>query len=194
MMETYYRILKHGADGKLVKDSGLLPSRSYVIQFLELVGAFFTGGNVEATDTSGAEAYIWADAHILENIGNVKAAAEDDTYGIVVGTNAGTSAEDNEDHALDTKILHSGIGAANKLNYQAVTTISAREVGANVDMDITRTFINETGGNITVKEIGLIVKQVSVIKYHLMLRDVVADELVADAETLTVIYTLRTTA
>jgi len=192
MIETYYRILKHDPDGKLVKDSGLIPSRSYVIQFLELLGAIFDGsGNVNATATDGTEDIIYDTTFMYKN-GTVNPIAGDDDWGIVVGTNAGTTAEDNENYALDTKILHSGVGEANKLNYQAVTMIAAREVGLNVDLDVARTFLNETGSPITVKEIGLI-SRCEPPNYHLILRDVVTDEEVLDAETLTVVYTLRTT-
>ena len=195
MIETYYRILKHDSEGKLVKDTGLIESHSYVIQFLELVGGILDGGGgvTTATDVTGAESTIVKNV-VVTNITRVDAPVNDDTYGIVVGTNAGVTAEDNENYSLDTKILHSAVVAANKLNYRAVTFIAPRLVGANIDLDITRPFINETGGGITVKEIGLICKNSSDTKYHLLLRDVVADELVADAETLTVVYVLRTTA
>lgn len=192
MMETYYRFLKHDSKGELIKDSGLHPSRSYVIQFLELIEAFHSNATKDATDTAGAESELLGAANI-ENYGRLSAAVSDDTFGIVVGVNTGASAEDNEDYALDTKMLHSGVGAADKINYQAVTLIDARVVGANIDLDISRTFLNETGGPLTIKEIGVICKNVSATKYHMLLRDVVADELVADGETLTVVYTLRTT-
>ena len=194
MLQPYYRILKHDPEGKLVKDSGLIPSHSYVIQFLELIGAIFDSpGLVEATDVDGAEGYIYRNAGTFANVGRVNAGAGDDTHGIVVGTNAGVTAEDNENYALDTKIEHSGVGAAGKLNYQAVTLIAARVVGPNMDMEVTRAFLNETGNTITVKEIGIICKEVDFTKYHLLLRDVVSDEDVLDGYTLTVVYTLRTT-
>ncbi len=195
MIETYYRILKHDSAGKLVKDTGLIESHSYVIQFLELIYGLLVAylSDIDATDTANAETRLISSAVAITSAGRCDAAGGDDAYGIVVGTNAGPSAEDNLDFDLDTRILHSAVGAADKLNYQAVTFQAAQEVGANVDVEVTRTFVNETGGGITVKEIGLITKQLTGPKYHLMLRDVVADELVADGETLTVIYILRTT-
>ena len=193
-LKIYYRTLKHDPDGKLVKDTGLIPSGSYVIQFLELMKGLLDGQAKFVTDVDEAEGYIIRDNQVMNTNGRVKAPVSNDEYGIVVGTNDGSSAEDNEDYALDTKILHSGIGAAGCLNYQAVTFVVTREVGPNIDFDISRTFLNETGVGITVKEIGIICRHSGFDHYHLFLRDVVADELVGDAETLTVIYTLRTTA
>lgn len=194
MIETYYRIMKHDPDGVLVSDTGLLPSHSYVIQFLEILDPIWHKNTKIATDVDGAETVL-VDAFddYQGQAAQVDAGVGADTWGVVVGTNAGTTAEDNENYALDTKILHSGIGDANKLNYQAVTFVTPRVVGPNVDLDIARTFLNETGNTITVKEIGIIVKNTIDTKYHLILRDVVADEAVDDGETLTVIYILRTT-
>lgn len=193
MLETYYRILKHDPKGKLIEDSGLMSSDSYVIQFLELVEAFNSQIDKIATDVDGAESVLVDSSDDCDTKGRVDASAGDDAYGVVVGTNAGTTAEDNENYALDTKILHSAIGDAGELNYQAVTLVDARVIGANIDFDISRAFLNETGNPITVKEIGIICKNTTDTKYHLLLRDVVTDEEVADGYTLTVVYTLRTT-
>lgn len=193
MIETYYRILKHDPDGRLVKDTGLLPSHSYVIQFLEMVEGFFNGVTRNATAVDGAEKIIVQSNQDIRFGGVVASGVGSDSNGIVVGTNAGTTAEDNENYALDTKILHSAVGEANKLNYQSTTFVAPRVVGPNIDFDINRTFLNETGGGITVKEIGIIAKWSLTPHYHLLLRDVVADEAVADGETLTVVYVLRTT-
>ncbi|GAG87019.1 unnamed protein product [marine sediment metagenome] len=46
MIETYYRILKHDPAGKLVKDTGLVQSHSYVVQFLELMDGIFTDRDI----------------------------------------------------------------------------------------------------------------------------------------------------
>ncbi|HUW46256.1 MAG TPA: hypothetical protein VMW50_10745 [Dehalococcoidia bacterium] len=191
MMETYYRLLKHDPEGKLVKDSGLIPSHSYVIQFLELIEAFFDSKDKSATDVDSAESVLMDISDGLGSKGLVSAGVGDDTYGIVVGTNDGATSEDNENYALDTKIA-SGAGAG-QLTYQAVTFVAPRIVGTNIDFDVSRTFLNETAGNITIKEIGLICKNTTDTKYHLLLRDVVADEVVGDGLTLTVVYVLRTT-
>ena len=193
MIETYYRILRHDPGGRLVSDTGLIPSHSYVIQFLEIFDAIWNRTDKNATDVDGAETRMITTAIALSNQGRVDAGVGADTYGLVVGTNAGTTAEDNENYSLDTKILHSGIGDAGKLNYQALTFVAPHVDAPNVDFHLSRAFLNETGVGITVKEIGLIIRNSTSGTFHMILRDVVADELVGDDETLTVIYTLRTT-
>jgi len=192
MFETYYRILKHDSEGRLIKDTGLVQSHSYVIQFLELLESLFENIAKNATDVDGNESVLTDYIDAMNTKGRADAGVGGDTYGVVVGTNAGTTAEDNENYALDTKIMHGAGGG--QLSYQAVTFVKARVVGPNVDLDVSRSFPNESGGTITVKEIGLIIRNSTDAKYHLILRDVVADEAVDDAETLTVVYTLRTTA
>jgi len=194
LIETYYRILKHDPLGRLVKDTGLVRSHSYVIQFLELIYALLDGINKDATDVAGAETRLSTSTGLFPNYGRVSGGVGGDTYGVVVGTNAGATAEGNENYALDTKILHSAVGEAGKLNYQAVTFVGARAVGANIDLDVSRPYLNETAATITVKEIGLICRNSIDAKYHLLLRDVVTDEDVEAGYTLTVVYTLRTTA
>lgn len=191
MFELFYRIMIHDREGNLVEDTGKKKSHSYVIQFLELVEALFEGISKNATDTSGAETQLYKSNINNANIGRCDAGVGDATYGIVVGTNAGGSPEDNEDYALDTKIAN-GAGAG-QLQYQSMNFFVPAVDGANVDFDMSRAFANASGGTITVKEIGLICKQLTNVVYHLLLRDVVADNDVDDGFTLTVAYTLRTT-
>lgn len=186
----YYRMLQHDSDGNLVKDSGLLPSHSYVLQFLQMIEALFNRISKNAKDVDGGSTAIITAATAIQNRGRVDGATGDDTHGIVVGTNAGSTPEDNENYKLDTKILHSATGEAGKLNYRNVSFVAPVDVGGNVDLDITRAFLNESGSTITVKEIGIISVGVA---YHLLLRDIVTDEAVPDGNTLTVVYTLRTT-
>ena len=190
-METYYRILKHDPKGRLVSDTGLVPSHSYVIQFLELLEAFWTRTDKDATDVDGAESVLNDVSAAANGYGQCGAGIGDDTHGIVVGTNATTTPEDNENYKLDTKIAE-GVGEG-QLGYQGVVFVVPVVDGANVDLDISRAFVNTSGGTITVKEIGIICKNTDDTKYHLLLRDVVSDEDVLDGYTLTVVYTLRTT-
>lgn len=192
-LETYYRILKHDPKGRLVKDSGLIPSRSYVIQFLKLLQGMLNYETVTATDVDNAETHIRKhDAAYEAYTGRTNAPINNATYGIVVGTNDGATAVDNEDYKLDTKILH-GAGAG-QLNYKACLFPAAPSVvGPNVEFNISRAFENTSGNTITVKEIGIICNNAEISKQHLLLRDVVTDEDVLDDYTLTVVYTLRTT-
>ncbi|GAH67676.1 unnamed protein product [marine sediment metagenome] len=191
MIELYHRIMIHDPEGNLVKDTGKVKSHSYVIQFLELVEGLFKGANKTATDVAGAETRIIDLDTQMQLLGRADAPVNDAAYGIVVGTNAGVSAEDNEDYALDSKIADGG--GAGQLQYQAMVFWAPAVDGANVDYDMARPFGNDSGNTITVKEIGLICKNADSTFYHLLLRDVVSDEDVLDGYTLTVTYTLRTT-
>lgn len=191
--ETFYRLIITDPNGKVVHDTGEKPSHSYVIQFLELVYSVTSGTAVTATDTSNAETTILALA-TCSSFGRVDAAQGDDNYGIQVGLNTGATAEDNENYTIDTLIDHSDVGAAGDMNYQSVTFVAPVVDGANVDFDITRPFLNESGNPITVDEITLVCKNSGDTKYHLLMRDTGMSQAVADANTLTVVYTLRSTA
>lgn len=185
-----YRLTLRDKKGKIVKDTGLLRSHSYVIQFLEMMQAFCDGINMDATDTAGGESRIVTTTTLITSHARADAGIGNDDYGILVGSNAGATPEGNTDYALDTKIVE-GTGAG-QLEYQAVTFVNARVVGANVDLDVSRPFINNSGAGVVVREIGLVVNSPG--NYHMLLRDVVSDFTVTDGYTLTVVYTLRTTA
>ncbi|GAH83350.1 unnamed protein product, partial [marine sediment metagenome] len=86
IVETYYRILKHNPEGHLVKDSGMIPCRSYVIQFLEMLEAFLGSRDKSAIDVDNAESVLVDVSDTPPGYVKVNAGVGDDTYGIVVGT------------------------------------------------------------------------------------------------------------
>lgn len=193
-IELFYRLQLYDEKGKLVKDTGLKPSHSYVIQFLELVRAFFANGTtVSMTAIDGTEQICYRDNYYVVRFGRADAGVGV-LWGPRVGTNAGATPEGNTDYSLDTEIGHSTIGTPGTLNHRDTTITAARVVGANIDLDISRAFANESGSTITVKEIALYVRNTQDSVTHMLLRDVVTDEAVPDGYTLNVIYTLRTTA
>jgi len=193
--EMFYRLLLFDERGKLVKDTGLTPSHSYVLQFLQGIEALLGAITKTAKDINNtSQTIVRSDGQMNFALG-CDAPAGDDTYGIVVGTNDGAIPESNTNYKLDTKILHSAVGEAGKLNYRAVTLVAPTPIAGNVDLDVSRPFINETADPIVVKEIGIYVKSYdgSAWHYFLILRDVVSDFSVSAGYTLTVVYTLRTT-
>jgi len=194
MIETYHRLVLRDKEGRVVRDTGKVRCRSYVLQFLQLLEGFFSNVTISAKDIAGASTTIHNRLNQGNFYGRTDAGAGVDTHGVLVGTNVGATPESNDNFKIDTQILHSGIGEAGKLNYQATTFVAPRVVGANIDLDVSRAFINETAGTITVKEIVIYCKNTADTKYHLLLRDVVADQAVLSGQTLTVVYTLRTTA
>lgn len=179
-------------NGKVIHDSGQKPAKSFVIQFLEFLYGLFSQPTVQATDVNGAEEYIYG-AFVACNktlVGD--AGINIDNHGIVVGT--GDTAETNTDHALETQLTE-GIGAGN-ITHGAMTIETTGVVGANVDLETKRSFPNNTGSTITIKEAGLYISVSEAgIDYFCIIRDVLGAPGVdvPDMCALTVYYTLRTT-
>ncbi|WP_103908351.1 hypothetical protein, partial [Dehalococcoides mccartyi] len=80
-----------------------------------------------------------------------KAAAADTTRGIVVGT--GIDPEDFEDYELGSQIAN-GTGAG-QLSYIASEVYAVSTVGTVKKTELVRYFNNNSGGAITVNEVGL---------------------------------------
>ncbi|GAI73856.1 unnamed protein product, partial [marine sediment metagenome] len=75
--------------------------------------------------------------------------------------------------------------------------VAAAVAAGNVDLVVTRTFTNSSGGSITVREIGIYCFSTdtgAIARYFCIVRDVLATpQAVGNGEILTVQYTLRTT-
>jgi len=191
--KTYFRLTIRDKNGKVVKRTHQKISRSYLIQFLGLIELQFRGtDNPIGKDITGAART--GDVSECGDLPNLKMNALDDdgSYGIVVGT--GTAAESDVGYALQTIIAH-GVGAT-QLDYGAHSFVAASVVGANVDMIANRTFVNSSGGSITVEEIAIYVKAeytTSTAAFFCILRDLTGGVAVANGQTLTVEFTFRTT-
>jgi len=162
-------------------------SESFVLQFLQFIQVQLMQTGVSIKDnTNTARNVIKYDAN-LKGLGLVN----DDTDGILVGT--GTTTPTNTDYVMETLIDH-GVGAT-QLSYGSQSIIAAQEVGANVDFQVVRAFLNSSGGTINVTEAGLQVigRYSSTYADFLIIHDVFGAVAVADGETITVTYTLRTT-
>ena len=177
-------------DGKIISDTGRKPARSFLIQFLEFIyGMFYFGAVGYATATDGTEDVIYGPNDAANKNFRVDAALNDAVHGIVVGT--GDTAVTNTDYQLETQIAN-GTGAG-QLTYGSVTVGGAAVVGANVDLEVKRTFTNGSGDTITVTEAGIYVEFAGSY-YHCIIRDVLAAGIdVPDKCSLSIIYTLRTT-
>jgi len=190
----FYRVLIHDALGRLRRDSGWIRSRSFVKNYLvhvecafkdlDTAGAVDTGGVARTLQrpTGGTAPFMKTNA--ADNIGYM---------GIQVGT--GTTTPTNTSYSLAALIAH-GVGAG-QLDYGATSFTATAVVGSNVDMVISRTMYNGSGGTITVNEIGVVgqsIDNVGGTRYLLLILDVLASgQPVLDTETITVQYTLRTT-
>jgi hypothetical protein len=119
-----------------------------------------TGGAITsttATKTDGTPATIYGEwytgsygagggAHMATD-----APDNDDTYGVVVGT--GTATVTPTDYCLASKIPH-GTGSG-QLDYDT-HTISSSYTSSSSYVEISRVFVNRSGSDVVVREVGLI--------------------------------------
>jgi len=191
--KTYWKAEVHNAEGKRISAKERA-CHSFTLQFLSLLEAFMRGqaGTVTAKDTLNSDESIPESPADLGGTIMLYAVDDDDVYGTIVGT--GSTAPTTTDYVMETPIAH-GVGAG-ELDYNVQSFVAAAEVGANSDLQLVRTFTNSSGNSITVEEVGLYARSendAGVTKYFLILRDVTGGVVVANGETLTVTFTLRTT-
>ena len=190
-IQLLIRAVVRDPDGNVISDTGRKPARSFVIAFLAFVGGMLDGADGSETAVTGAEELIYDVSADTLNVLNIVAGINDASFGIWVGT--GDTAEDNIDHKLDVK-LSEGVGAGS-ITHNATVIYATAVVGANVDLEIKRSFTNNTGSTITVKEAGLVCDAIYAPQpNHLLIRDVLPAPVdVPDNCSLSIHYTLRTT-
>lgn len=191
-MQLMVRLVVTDEKGRVIKDTGDVPSRSYVIQFLEHIYAFLSKpSTLSITDVAGAESICYSNVNTCEKHMRFDGGIGASQYGIVVGS--GDTAPTNTDFKLETQITH-GTGAG-KITHNVCTVDEVTAVvGVNVDLILLRSFTNNTGALRTVKEVGIYVKQTITPEYFCIIRDVLGSPVeVPDKCSLSVYYTMRTT-
>jgi len=189
-LKVYYQIFIHDKNGKLVRKTRKRRSRSFVIQFLEIMYSMFIETTTfTVTNLAGTED-IWLGSSTPRAL----AIAGETEAGILVGS--GITPPTNNDFILANQIAH-GSGSG-QLQYGSQAFIAPSVVGLNVDIICTRPFANGSGAIITVREIGFAVGEgtsaPTTTTGRLIIRDVLPTEKnVSPLETLTVQYTFRTT-
>jgi hypothetical protein len=166
-------------------------SKSFVKQFLQALWMcstfMWTTWPIQIKQTDGTLRSVRCDTSgWLAN-----APANNTNFGVLVGT--GTTAPAIDDYAMETLIAH-GTGPG-QMQYSAVTFGAPTEDGSTSHFTVTRDFANNSGGSITVREIGLAVKltdMATASRYFLILHDAV-NIAVPDGETLTVNYRIQAT-
>lgn len=192
-IELLLRLVVKNEKGEIIQDTGDKPSHSFVIQFLEWIYALLDGpATSTATDVDNATNIIYKGILQTDFQFGVDAPAGSSEWGLVVGQGAG--AETNVNYKL-TDQLTEGVGAGN-ITHDVTTIGTTAVVGANVDLVIQRTFVNNTGASLTVREVGIYMRYAETgpfTYYHCLIRDVLAVPItLADKCTVTVYYTLRT--
>lgn len=150
-----------------------------LLNFSNETGVVDTGGTSRTVDTGTPQGDIM----------RLTAAAADDNFGILVGT--GTTAEAAADTALATKIA-TGNGAG-QLAYQATTVSTATAITGGYRLTVTRQFDNNSGGAITVQEIGLVCvtdDSAGADRYFLLVRDLTGGNTINNGASATATYNL----
>ena len=186
----YQLIVTDKKTGKIISKTAFKRSKSFVKQFLQILEAnMFPSVNIANVKDIGN-----VDRDLVENSqnGNFESPVGNTNYGITVGT--GTTAPTNIDYVMETLIAH-GVGAG-QLSYGVQSKTTTDVVGANVDMILTRTFTNSSGGTINVTEAGMqmiAMDDTVTARWFLVTRDTFAAVAVNNGQVLTVTYTIRTT-
>ena len=182
--EVYIEVEVRDRSGKLVKKYRQ-PAKSWVRNFMTILYVALSYTSMNGTKQDGSSAYISINWNLSDTL-RVNAPAGDDNYGILVGS--GTKAFDINDYSLDNKIPH-GTGSG-QLLYGEVTIESIVDDGEKLYLRIIRVFSNNSGGSITVAEVGL--ASYSSNTYLLIARDVLPTAIsVPNGSTLTVRYIIQ---
>ena len=211
MIKVYYKISKLNSKRRVINKGRKLLSGSFVKAFIQLLYCNIANLTYSITDVSGdSESYSVlnstfvplffcngtgggtrssVDGRIFYNAGNKTdgVAVLGDDIGVQVGT--GTTAVTSNDISLESKILHGT--SSGKLKYLGHFISDVEVSGSNAELIIERVFYNNSGGDVTVGEIGIY--SFTWLKYYCILRDVLASPVtVSNGEYLKVAYTIQT--
>lgn len=187
-----------------VTDHRVMRGESFVRQFLELLfvqmqGLYYGGAGQPYPETvlyviniSGDRRPVVACHTYYDGIFDCTGGVGETNIGIVVGR--GATAPTIDDYALETLCEH-GTGT-NQFLYGAATFGLPTSDPTTSHFTITRDFSNNSGATITVNEVGVYVKAVSIsytgyseYHYFMIIRDVISGGIdVPDGQTLTVNY------
>ena len=126
------------------------PSRSFTYNYALMIYGLLFQATVSLTDIyANSDTLYFASGGTV----NINAGSGDDSFGIVVGSGS-QSITTPVIYQLNAPISNgSGTG---QLSYQATTSVSANYSGTQSYFKFSREFINNSGGAITVSEVGVI--------------------------------------
>jgi len=181
--ELWYSVVVRDRHGKVVSRERR-KSRSFLKQWNQLVYAQVAHTTLDITDTGGASRSIPKEN---DNF-TMNAAAGVTTYGIRVGT--GNTPVAIDDYALETPIAE-GTGAG-EMNHLVCTIATSVVAAPNCSFLISRSIVNNSPGEITVREAAIYMKMDTF--YGCGARDVFgAPQAVPIAGTITVNWTIQAT-
>jgi len=183
----WYSVVVRDRHGKVVSRERR-KSHSFLEQWNQMVFAHLRGVQASSVhDTGGTPRTLNVDDQDFQ----MNAAANNVTYGIVVGT--GNTAVDIEDFKLETPILN-GV-AAGEMQHLICTVDAAVVAAPSCSFVVHRTIVNNSGGIITVLEAGIYMIGGTAGTYRFdATRDVlVAPQAVPDGGAITIDWTIGVT-
>ena len=189
-----YRVTKQDKKKHIIYDSGIVPSKSFVRQFIDCMKVELSDTDGSAKDVTGTEVNMPGDIYAAEyhyGLHRADASEHNDDYGILVG--ASDTPPDNSDCVLYSPI-HDG-SESGELEYGEMLFHDVTEESGYIEASMRRIFYNGGTENVVVKEIGLVVNQTHANKNFLWIRDVLDTPVTVEpAQTLTVQYIMKTKA
>jgi hypothetical protein len=182
-------------NGKLLS-RGKLPAKSWVGNIIGLLSSLIYGGTcptsgssgfpysarADMTETGGASQGITIWGYSVVVGGNAGAGV--DSYGILIGTSDTPVAIGQ--YSLGLKIVH-GTGSG-QMSYGA-SSVEALTKDTTWQFRVVRTFTNNSGASIPVRELGLFIQITNPTKQVMLARDVLPSPVtVPNGSTLTVRY------
>jgi hypothetical protein len=158
-------------------------SRSFVANFINIMFANLSGQNVTLVNTGGSTYGSFGRTALSAND-----SSNDASYGIQIGS--GTTAPAITDYRL-TQLIPNGTSAG-QMQYGAVNVMSPVINTTNNTgyITVTRAFTNNSGGSITVSEVGLVVNAFS--QYTLIIHDLLPTPItVPNGSTLSIAYEIQ---
>lgn len=181
--DVYISVLNHEKDGRQTLISKER-ANSLVLQIIDLLAVHIQQTTLTISDTGGTpRSVIYTTSTFALN-----AAAASSAQGLVLGI--GTNAVTLADVALQTQIAH-GNGSG-QLSYGTTTFTAPTTVGSTRSFEVQRTFINNSGADITVKEVGLYAKATAGATYYCIDRTLKTFT-ITNGATVTVKYTISVT-
>jgi hypothetical protein len=184
-MKMLYELELRDKNGSLLKRTKRV-AHSFVRNWIRMLRGLSSLVNPTLTDASGVSRtfYTYNNSYAVIDLNAGSGIAD---YGVQVGTS--DVAFDKTHYSLQGKIAH-GSGSG-QLLYGATTVEEYTEVDTKAQFRTVRVFTNSSGSPITVKEIGIVVRNyATAVYYFLAARDVITPQTVPDGATLTIRYTL----
>ncbi|MDY6862919.1 MAG: hypothetical protein SV062_08020 [Thermodesulfobacteriota bacterium] len=147
-------------------------------------------GNIELTDVKDTGNTERTVRQYSQNFW-IEAPATNTDYGVLAGT--GTTASTISDYVMETLIAE-GAGAG-QLNYGATTVGAVNSDATSAWFTVSRELTNNSGGDITVTEIGMVARAMGTPYYILIARDKLdSSETITNGTSKTITYTIKCVA